>query len=107
MAQENRMTVMAGSDEVYDDMSARVLSIADNDDALNDGDNQTRNAQQRHGYCTKRCKILCLAVVSVIAAVVAAVIAAVLIPKYLVIITKTRPCKILQFFTALKTIIFR
>ena len=70
------MSVMAGSDAVDDER----ISIADNDDAGNDGDNQTRNTQQRHGYCTRRCKILCLVVVSVITAVVAAV----LIPRYLV-----------------------
>ena len=76
MAEGMSMSVMAGSDEVNDER----LSIADNDEASNDGDNQTRNTQQRHGYCTRRCKILCLVVVSVIAAVVAAV----LIPRYLV-----------------------
>ena len=70
MAEGMSMSVMAGSDEVNDER----LSIADNDEASNDGDNQTRNTQQRHGYCTRRCKILCLVVVSVIAAVVAAVL---------------------------------
>ena len=78
MAEGMCMTVMAGSDEVNDESNR--LSIADNDEASDDGDNQTRNTQQRHGYCTRRCKILCLVVVSVIAAVIAAV----LIPRYLV-----------------------
>ena len=39
MAEEMCMPVMAGSDTVDDPR----LSIADNDDAANDGDNQTRN----------------------------------------------------------------
>ena len=39
MAEEMCMTVMAGSDAVDDER----LSIADIDDAANDGDNQTRN----------------------------------------------------------------
>ena len=74
---------MVGSDAVNEDENYRH-SIADNDDAENDVSHPSGNAQQRHGYCTKRWRILCLVAVSVIATIIAAVIAAVLIPRHLV-----------------------